>query len=48
MEERQNCLLALIEQAPGKAVYTGNVPEEGEDVGNDEDTVEVELTIAAA
>ena len=48
MADRQKRLLALIEQATGKASYTGNVPEEGEDVEADEDTVEAELTIAAA
>jgi hypothetical protein len=48
MADRQERLLALIEQATGKASYTGNVPEEGEDVEADEDTVEAELTIAAA
>jgi hypothetical protein len=48
MEDRQKRLLALIEQATGKAAYTGNVQEEGEDVEADEDTVEAEGTIAAA
>ena len=48
MVERQKRLLALIEQATGKAAYSGNVPEEGEDVEADEDTVEATLTIAAA
>lgn len=48
MADRQKRLLALIEQATGKASYTGTVPEEGEDVEADEDTVEAELTIAAA
>ena len=48
MVDRQKRLLALIEQATGKAAYTGNVQEEGEDVEADEDTVEAELTIAAA
>ena len=46
MVERQKRLLALIEQATGKAAYSGNVQEEGEDVEADEDTVEAELTIA--
>lgn len=32
MEDRQKRLLGLIEQAMGKAAYTGNVPEEGVDV----------------
>lgn len=31
MVDRQKRLLGLIEQAMGKAAYTGNVPEEGED-----------------
>jgi hypothetical protein len=48
MEDRQTRLLSLIEQATGKSVYTGGVAEEGEDVEGDEDTVEAELTIAAA
>jgi hypothetical protein len=48
LADRQKGLLGLIEQATGKASYTGNVPEEGEDVEADEDTVEAELTIAAA
>ena len=48
MAERQKRLLGLIEQATGKAVYSGNVQEEGEDVEADEDTVEAELTIATA
>jgi hypothetical protein len=48
MTDRQQRLLALIEQATGKAAYTGNVQEEGEDVEGDEDTVEAELTIAAS
>jgi hypothetical protein len=48
MEDRQKRLLALIERATGKAAYVGSVLEEGEDVEVDEDTVEAELTIAAA
>jgi hypothetical protein len=48
MEDRQKQILALIEQATGKTAYLGNVQEEGEDVEADEDTVEAELTIAAA
>ena len=48
MEDRQKQLLALIEQATGKVAYAGSVQEEGEDVEADEDTVEAELTIAAA
>ena len=46
MVERQKRLLSLIEQATGKAAYSGSVQEEGEDVEGDEDTVEAELTIA--
>jgi hypothetical protein len=48
MADRQKRLLALIEQATGKAPYIGGVQEEGENVEADEDTVEAELTIAAA
>ena len=48
MEDRQKQLLSLIQQATGKAAYTGTVQEEGEDDEVDEDTVEAELTIAAA
>lgn len=47
MVDRQKRILALIEKATGKAVYSGNIPEEGEDVEVDEDTVEAKLTIAA-
>ncbi len=47
MEDRQQRLLKLIEDATGKAVYHGRVAEEGEDVEADADTVEAELTIAA-
>ena len=48
MEDRQTQLLLLIEQATGRAAYVGTAQEEGEDVEADEDTVEAELTIAAA
>jgi hypothetical protein len=48
MDDRQKQLLAPIEQAMGKAAYTGNVTEEGEDAEADEDATEAELTIAAA
>jgi hypothetical protein len=48
MADRQKRLLALIEQVTGKAAYTGDVQEEGEDVEADEDAVEAKLTIAAA
>ncbi len=47
MADRQKQLLALIEQATGKAAYVGDFQEEGSDVEGDEDTVEAELTIAA-
>ena len=47
MADRQKRLLALIEQATGRAAYIGDVQEEGEDFEADEDTVEAELTIAA-
>ena len=46
MADRQRRLLTLIERATGKAAYVGTVPEEGEDVEADQDTVEAELTIA--
>jgi hypothetical protein len=48
MVDRQKRLLALIERATGRAAYTGDTQEEGEDVEADEDTIEAELTIAAA
>ena len=48
MVDRQKRLLALIERATGRAAYTGDVREEGEDVEADEDTIEAELTIAGA
>ncbi len=48
MVDRQKRLLTLIEQATGRAAYSGSVLEEGEDVEGDEDTVEAELTIASA
>jgi hypothetical protein len=47
MIDRQKGLLVLIEQATGKAAYTGDVQDEGEDVEADADTVEAELTIPA-
>lgn len=40
MEDRQKRLLGLIEQAMGKAAYTGNIPEEGEDNDATEDSAE--------
>lgn len=47
MEDRQKRLLALIEQATGKAAYTGSAIEEGEDIEDGEDVVEGQYTIAA-
>lgn len=47
MEDRRRRLLELIEKATGKAAYTGDVPEEGVDVGGDADTVEVEMLITS-
>jgi hypothetical protein len=47
MGDRQRQLLGLIEQATGKAAYTGDVPEEGVDVGGDADMVEAEMVIPA-
>ena len=48
MENRQRQLLSLVEQATGKAAYAGNVPEEGEDVDEDDEAAEIALTNAAA
>ena len=48
MVDRQKQLLALIEQATGKAAYVGSVQEEGEENEADEDTVEAALTISSA
>src|SRR6266478_5417044 len=48
MADRQKRLLALIEQATGKATYTGAVAEEGEDIEADPEAMEAEKTIAAA
>jgi hypothetical protein len=48
MEDRQNRLLALIEDVMGKTAYTGAVAEEGVDIEADPDTVQAELTIASA
>jgi hypothetical protein len=45
MADRQRRLLALIERATGKPVYSGGDEEEGEDVEGDEDTIEAKLTI---
>lgn len=47
MVDRQKRLLCLIEQATGNAGYTGEAPEEGVDVGADEDTVEAEMIISS-
>lgn len=45
MEDRQKRLLSLIEQAMGKAAYTGNVPEEGEDNDATEDSAEAGILL---
>lgn len=47
MADRQKRLMGLIERATGKQAYTGLHQEEGDDAGEDEDTREAELTIAA-
>lgn len=44
MIDRQTKLLALIERATGRVAYVGDVEEEGQDVEDDEDTVEASLT----
>ena len=46
MADRQRRLLALIEQATGRAAYVGDFQEEGQEVEADEDTTEADLTIA--
>ncbi|MEI2386161.1 DUF262 domain-containing protein [Breoghania sp. JC706] len=46
MEDRQKRLLGLIEQAMGKAAYSGNVPEEGEDTEAVEDDAEAALLLS--
>jgi hypothetical protein len=48
MADRQAKLLRLIEQATGKAPYTGAVQEEGQDVEMEGDEAEAELTISRA
>lgn len=48
LSDRQNRLLALIEEATGKAAYTGTVEEEGQDVEIEGDAAEAELTIVEA
>ena len=48
MEDRQKRLLGLIEQAMGKAAYSGNVPEEGEDVEDSDDSDAAMLVDAVA
>lgn len=45
MKDRQKRLLGLIEQAMGKAAYTGSIAEEGDDIESDDDTAEAEQTI---
>jgi hypothetical protein len=46
MEDRQNQLLRLIEQATGQSVYRGEVA--GDEVETDDETAEAGLTMAAA
>jgi hypothetical protein len=46
LADRQERLLALIEQATGKPAYVGDVVEEGEDMEADQDTAEAQLTLA--
>jgi hypothetical protein len=45
MSDRQNRLLKLIEQATGKAVYTGTEREEGIEVDGDADGVEADMVM---
>ncbi len=46
MADRQKRLLALIEQATGRAAYTGESADEGEHVEADEDTAEADMTLS--
>jgi hypothetical protein len=48
MADRQKRLLSLIQEATGKAAYTGTVMEEGEEIEADEDTTEAILTMSAS
>jgi hypothetical protein len=48
MEDRQRKLLVLIEQAMGKKAYSGDVPEEGEDMDGDNDDAPIERTSMVA
>jgi len=48
MADRQKRLLALIETATGKTAYTGPGEEEGQDVEDDDDTIEAGFTLAEA
>jgi hypothetical protein len=47
MADRQKRLLALIEQATGKAAYVGEAGEDGVEVEADDDAVEADMTITA-
>ena len=46
MMDRQRRLLALIEQATGKAAYAGEGEEEGVDAEDDEGAIEADMTQA--
>jgi hypothetical protein len=48
MRDRQQRLLALIEQATGQSVHRGEESGEGQEAENDDETAESELTMAAA
>jgi hypothetical protein len=48
MTDRQKQLLALIENATGRAAYTGAIQEEGEDIEADPDTIEAEMTVSGS
>lgn len=47
MADRQKRLLGLIKQATGKDAYSGEMAEEGVDIGEDADTIEAEMVISA-
>lgn len=48
MRDRQQRLLALIEQATGQSVYRIEQPGEAQEAESDGETAEAELTMAAA
>lgn len=47
MTDRQNRLLDLIQRATGKLVYTGDAPDEGQDMEDEGDAMESQLTLSS-